>query len=1035
MRQLGFVISWVILLLLAQVCIGHGKDVAKPSELSQSVQPEQQQILFLNTYPIGLPIPDSIDRGVLSAIREGGGSISDIFVEHLDFSRKPGVQYRLMVADLLRRKLAGKHIGVIIAEGTPALNFLATEAKDLFPDAALLTLITPDIGSALDRSSRVIDIPWQVDPAGTLRLAIDLFPKTERVVVVTGANDKILPFLEQAKEAFLPWRNSLDFEYTNEMTYEEMMHRVSSLPQYTIVLYSPYFSDTTGRSFVPDEVVRKISQSANAPVFATLESYLGYGIIGGALLRTEAIGQQAGRIALDYLHGHLELDKPVTTFNTPMFKMFDWNELSRWKANTRALPKDGIILNRQLTLYGQYKGTFIAVGVAFLGLSALTLLLWAFNRRLKRLMVIANDSEARFRVMMEHAPEAILVYDFEHRTIADANPKATILFGCSMETLLQEDLMRFYQPDKESDGNESIDEYHAQAMTGNEVIFECPIRTFDRRKTQCEIRLVQLPLRGQRLLRASFIDITERKVAEEALRRSEAHLRTLVQTIPDLIWLKDKDGVFLSCNRMFERFYGAREAEIIGKTDYDFIDRELADFFRLHDRKAMAAGKPSSNEEWAIFADDGRRVLLETIKTPMYDSHGVFIGILGIGRDITERKHAEEERAKLEGQLQQAHRLEAIGQLAGGVAHDFNNMLAVIIGYTELVMEQVDRNQSIYNELEEIRTAAIRSADITRQLLAFARKQTVDPEVIDLNATLESLLKMLKRLIGEDVDLSWRPGKDLWTIKMDPSQLDQILANLCINARGAISGVGKIIVETENASFDDAYCSIHADFVPGEYIRLTVSDNGCGMSKEIMSRIFEPFFTTKAAGEGTGLGLATVYGAVKQNKGFINVYSEPGQGTTFAIYLPRYLGEAQQGQPKVARDTACGGTETILLVEDQANLLAMTQLMLQQLGYKVLAAPGPMEAIQMAKEFSKPIDLLITDVIMPEMNGRDLVERLLAVNSELKYLFMSGYTADIISPRGHLDDKVCFIQKPFSKMALDTKVRKTLRREKDRSMA
>lgn len=522
------------------------------------------------------------------------------------------------------------------------------------------------------------------------------------------------------------------------------------------------------------------------------------------------------------------------------------------------------------------------------------------------------------------------------------------------------------------------------------------------------------------------IDITERKQAEVELRKSEGQLRTLVQTIPDLIWLKDKNGVYLSCNPIFERFFGAKETNIIGKTDYDFVDRELADSFVENDRKAMAAGKPTSSEEWITFADDGHRILLETIKTPMYDNTGILIGVLGIGRDITERKRVEEENAKLEVQLQQAQKMEAIGQLAGGVAHDFNNMLGVIQGHAEMAMELLDPAQPLYADLNEILKAAGRSADITRQLLAFARKQTIAPKVLDLNETVEGMLKMLRRLIGEDIDIVWMPGSGLWQVKVDPSQIDQILANLCINARAAISGVGKITVMTENCTLDECYSATHTDCNPGEYVRITVSDSGCGMDKTTLAHIFEPFFTTKSVGEGTGLGLATVFGAVKQNKGIINVYSEPGQGTSFAIHLPRYFGNTQQSTIALEMEPAAHGHETILLVEDEPTILGMTARMLERLGYTVLAASSPEEAIRLVTEFVGEVYMLMTDVVMPGMNGRDLADRLLKDYPTMKCLFMSGYTANIITTQGVLGEGMNFIQKPFSRKELAAKVRQVL---------
>jgi nitrogen-specific signal transduction histidine kinase/ActR/RegA family two-component response regulator len=400
--------------------------------------------------------------------------------------------------------------------------------------------------------------------------------------------------------------------------------------------------------------------------------------------------------------------------------------------------------------------------------------------------------------------------------------------------------------------------------------------------------------------------------------------------------------------------------------------------------------------------------------------------LFSIVHDITERKRAEDERGKLQAQLNQAQKMESVGRLAGGIAHDFNNMLSVIIGHTEIALDQVDSAQPLHEDLDEILRAAHRSAHLTRQLLAFARKQTISPKVLDLNETVEDMLKMMRRLIGEDIDLLWKPGRDFWPVKVDPAQIDQILANLCVNARDAISGVGKVTIETVNVTFDEAYCANHIGFVPGEFVLLAVSDDGCGIDKETQEKLFEPFFTTKGVGQGTGLGLATVYGIVKQNNGFINVYSEPGQGTTFKIYLPRHQGKAEQMQKEGPAAPAVHGHETILLVEDEPAILSMGKAMLERLGYRVLTAGTPGEAIRLAEEHPGEIHLLMTDVVMPEMNGRDLAKNLLSLYPNLKRLFMSGYTANVIVHHGVLDEGVHFIQKPFSRKDLAAKVREAL---------
>ncbi|HOW74379.1 MAG TPA: GAF domain-containing protein [Candidatus Competibacteraceae bacterium] len=380
----------------------------------------------------------------------------------------------------------------------------------------------------------------------------------------------------------------------------------------------------------------------------------------------------------------------------------------------------------------------------------------------------------------------------------------------------------------------------------------------------------------------------------------------------------------------------------------------------------------------------------------------------------------------LEAQLHQAQKMEAIGRLAGGVAHDFNNMLAVIAGHTELALEQTTPDSALYADLLEIQNAAQRSADLTRQLLAFARKQTIAPKILDLNAIIAGMLKMLKRLIGEGIDLLWKPADDLTLVKMDPAQIDQILANLVVNARDAIAGIGKIIIETGQATFDETYCENRADCDPGAYVLLAVSDTGCGMDQAVLAKLFDPFFTTKPPGQGTGLGLATVYGIVKQNNGVIYVYSEPGEGTTFKIYLPRHTTErvnvSVASQPVIAPS----GTETVLLVEDEEVLLKLSARMLDQMGYMVLAAGSPNQALQLAEGYADPIHLLLTDVIMPEMSGRDLWQRLSALRPDMKCLFMSGYTANLIAHHGVLDKDVHFLQKPFSREELATKLRKAL---------
>jgi PAS domain S-box-containing protein len=395
-------------------------------------------------------------------------------------------------------------------------------------------------------------------------------------------------------------------------------------------------------------------------------------------------------------------------------------------------------------------------------------------------------------------------------------------------------------------------------------------------------------------------------------------------------------------------------------------------------------------------------------------------------RFITELKRAQEEKERLQTQLLQSQKMESVGRLAGGVAHDFNNMLQAILGHAEMALMRVELMQPIHNDLREIQKAAQRSADLTRQLLAFARKQAISPRVLDVNETVEGMLKMLRRLIGEDVELLWKPGLNLWPVEMDPTQIDQILANLCVNARDAILGVGKVTIETANIAFDETYCREHADSIPGDFVMIAVSDDGCGMSSAILDNLFEPFFTTKELGKGTGLGLATVYGIVKQNNGFITVHSEPGTGAAFKMYFPRTFLPPSREQYLQKENRDLRGTGTILLVEDEEHILALGKAVLEHHGYEVLTARNPVEALEASKSHAGRIHLLITDVVMPGMNGKELNEQLSALKPGFKCIFMSGYTANIIARHGVMEEGVHFLQKPFSVKAMAEKVQEVL---------
>ncbi len=511
------------------------------------------------------------------------------------------------------------------------------------------------------------------------------------------------------------------------------------------------------------------------------------------------------------------------------------------------------------------------------------------------------------------------------------------------------------------------------------------------------------------------IDITERKRAEYELIESEKRYKRLFAESPYPMWVFDIETLqFLEVNKAAIRQYGFTREEFLSMTIKDIRPEE--DLPRFLESTTELSDQLSATEVWRHRRKDGQLLDVEINAHPItWDGRP---GRLVLAYDITERRMLEE-------QLRQSQKMEAIGMLAGGIAHDFNNLLTAINGYTELSIRKLKPDDPIRRNLEEVAKAGDRAAMLTQQLLAFSRKQVLQPTVLDLNVVIEELKKMLQRLIGDDIILESRASEDLWLTKADAGQIDQIIMNLAINARDAMPHGGRLAIETHNVELDEHYAATHLDVVSGEYVMLAVSDTGVGMSQEIKDKVFDPFFTTKESGKGTGLGLSTVYGIVQQSGGTIWVYSEPGHGTTFKIYFPRVEGDDDAIHRTEAKEAA-SGTETVLIAEDAEQVRTLTARVLQQYGYNVIESRDGHDALQQCREHRGSIDLLVTDVVMPGMNGTELASRITESCPKLKVLYISGYTDDTIVHSGVLAPGTNFLQKPFTAAMLARKVRAVL---------
>jgi two-component system, cell cycle sensor histidine kinase and response regulator CckA len=520
----------------------------------------------------------------------------------------------------------------------------------------------------------------------------------------------------------------------------------------------------------------------------------------------------------------------------------------------------------------------------------------------------------------------------------------------------------------------------------------------------------------------THLDITARKSAEMALRKSEEKYRTILETIADGYHEVDLEGNLTLVNDSLCEILGYSRDELIGKSYRDLMDLQNAKQILIAYNAVFRSGVSNPEFSYQVARKDGVIRDVSVSIALMRDSAGTPMGFRGIFRDITERRHLEE-------QLRQAVKMEAIGRLAGGIAHDFNNLLTAIMGYTDMLSLEMPEDKRTGKKLDQINRAATRASDLTKQLLAFSRKQVLEVSIVNFNDLVGDVENMLRRLIGEDIELMTQLGQAIGNVRADQSQLEQVVMNLAVNARDAMPGGGTLAIETLDVVLDEGYCASHAEVKPGEYVLLCISDTGHGMTPETCSRVFDPFFTTKAKGVGTGLGLSTVYGIIKQHGGHVAVYSEVGRGTTFKIYLPsadeplnsRLVGEETGEKPF--------GSETILLVEDEETVRDLAGEALEMLGYCVLRASSPTEAIGIAANHTGVIDLLLTDVVLPQMDGKTLYERLATNRSEMKVLYVSGYTENFIVHRGILDSEVSFLQKPFTLDSIARKVRTVLDQE------
>ena len=690
---------------------------------------------------------------------------------------------------------------------------------------------------------------------------------------------------------------------------------------------------------------------------------------------------------------------------------------------------DAVFHSRSNALTGSTVEETLRNTQIFLGAATTVgLLLAASYAETRAAAQVALAGEARYRALFDQAGDHILLLELMPDgppVIRDANDAALLALGYTHAELIGAPVS-ILEPDLTADVNRQREQSAARLGSG---IFEVQQRCKDGSVIEVEVRAAEFTMQGRRMVITSERDSTERKAAAEALRAVTNRMTLATAAGRVAIWEYDVvHGTLVWDDAMFA-LYGIRQDQFSGAYEAWQAGLHPDDRVRGDDEIQRAVrGEQDFDTEFRVVWPDRSIHHVRALAQVQRDDTGRAIRMIGTNWDITDRKQAEAERAALQSELQQAQKMETVGRLAGGVAHDYNNMLAVILGNADMALRSSNVPPALRADLEEIQRAATHSAEITQQLLTFARKQRIRPRQLDLNATVSSALQLLRPLIGEQVRFTWHPVVDPWPVTLDATQVQQILTNLCLNARDAITGVGTLAISTANRVIDATQCETHIDAVAGDYVQLTVTDSGRGMSDAVLSHIFEPFYTTKGVGEGSGLGLASVYGAVRQNGGFIAVSSAEGKGTTFDIYFPREMGPlaAPAGSPPVA--PLLRGHETILVVEDEDAVRRMTVRALEAQGYTVFAADGPSAALRLVQDRGGDVAVVLTDVQLPEMSGPELVETLRKDFPHVKHLFMSAHPFGGGEGDAAREDAAHFLAKPFTLEALTTKVHEVLHR-------
>lgn len=977
-----------------------------------------KRVLILYSFDNDQGLYSGFDRVLRSQLRLRLNGRLEFYTEYLDLIRFPAETHANETIRLLKLKYLQKKPDLIIPISYSALEFLTEKGREIFPATPIVALFNQRRSDDLKRymeanpEEKITGVASADDPASTLGFALQLQPSTQHVAVLVGSSPLEAYWLDQLKHDLEPYQAKVALEFVTGKPISELIRELQQLPPHSIVLTTFFYQDASGQFFRTEDILDLINREAHVPVYSVYSSYIGHGVVGGYITDPEVTGRRVADVAGAVLTGADARRIPIVLDSSAEY-MVDWRQLRRWGISEKRLPASTLELYRDPPVWERYR--IVLVGIAsFIILQTFLIMGLIVNvRRRRRAEKDLVREKTVADAVIETLPGVFVLQDEHGKNVRwNRNAEAMLRFNPSQSGPLE----NIAPQDKEQ-----VRLAREKVIQHGSSQIEAELLLRDGKTALFYVSALKVVLQGKLHFTALGLDLTDREETREALRHSEAALRSFIENAPYGIATIDvRQDKFLYANPTMVKLLGYEsQSELCTLTiSKDLYPEGAHQPFRAQ----LTRADFFKDVEFTWKRKDNKSATIRTSGRRISRPQGDLLEIMA--EDVTAHR-------SLEDQLRHAQKLEALGQLSGSVAHDFNNLLSVIIGYSEILSADPALQGPAKAQLDIIKRAGERAASLTSQLLAFSRRQVLRPSVINLNSVAHETERMLRRLIRADVQQQFQLEPSLWKVKADPNQIVQVLINLAVNARDAMPKGGVLKIQTANAGFEEG-ASVHGVEIPaGEYVKLSVTDTGTGMSPDVQAQIFEPFFTTKESGEGTGLGLATVYGIVKQSGGFICVDSQLGAGTTFSIYFPR----VQQALPAVAAGLPGNGTEnkahrleTLLVVEDEAAFRDLLRNGLQAKGFNVLVAANGAEALRVVEEYGRPVRLLITDVIMPHMSGPELAHALRSIRN-IDVLYMTGYADDKLRDMTE-SGELALLRKPFYLDELVERINEIISRQK-----